>query len=107
MLARGPKIEGKNYNRCTINGYSFRTKDHEASMKSHNSGVCVTTDDGVTYYGILRDIIELNYFDKFKILLFRCDWVDEIWGRGCKKDEFGFNLVNLKRLIHYGDQVSH
>ncbi|KAF7808003.1 uncharacterized protein G2W53_040164 [Senna tora] len=107
LLARGPNSEAKSFNKCMINGYSYRTKDHEASMKIQNSGVCVTTEDGVTYYGILKEIIELNYFDKYKVLLFRCDWVDVISGRGCMKDEFGFTLVNYKRLIHCGDQLIH
>ena len=28
-----------------------------------------------------------------------------ISGRGCKKDEFGFPLVNFLRLIHTGDRL--
>ncbi|KAF7808155.1 uncharacterized protein G2W53_040316 [Senna tora] len=97
LLARGPNSEAKSFNKCMINGYSFRTKDHEASMKSQNSGVCVTTDDGVTYYRILKEIIELNYFDKYKVLLFRCDWVDVI-------SEIGIWWSKRpKDLFHMGD----
>ena len=32
--------------------------------KIQNSGVSVVTEGGVAYYGILTDIIELNYSNK-------------------------------------------
>ena len=34
------------------------------NKKIQNSGVSVVTEGGVVYYGILTDIIELNYSDK-------------------------------------------
>ena len=80
----------------------FSTKDFEATRKTQKSGVCVVTECGVTYYGVLIDIIELNYSDKYRYILFKCQWVDVISGRGFKKDEFGFPLVNFLRLIHTG-----
>ena len=81
----------------------FRTKDSEASRKTQNSGVCVVTEGGSTYYGILIDIIELNYSDKYRYVPFKCHWADVISERGCKEDEFGFPLVKFSRLIHTGD----
>ena len=47
----------------------------------------------------------MNYSDRFRYVLFKCQWADVISGRGCKKDEFGFSLVNFSRLIHTGDQL--
>ena len=64
-------------------------------------------EGNVDYYGILTDIIELDYFDKAKVVLFRGDWVDVATGRGIKKDELGFTLVNFERLIHTGEQLLH
>ena len=81
----------------------FCTKDFEAIRRTQNSGVCVVTEGGATYYGVLIDIIQLNYFNKYRYILFKCQWVDVISGRWCKKDEFGFPLVNFSRLIHTGD----
>ena len=83
----------------------FRTKDSEATRKTQNSGVCVVPEGGVAYYGILIDIIEVNYSDKYRYILFKCQWVDFISGKGCKKDEFGFSLANFSRLIHTGDRL--
>ena len=69
----------------------FCTKDFEETRKTQNSGVCV--EGGATYYGVLIDIIELNYSDKFRYVLFKCQWADVISGRGYKKDDFGFPLM--------------
>ena len=83
----------------------FLTKDSEATRKTQNNRVYVVTKGGATYYGVLIDIIELNYSDKYQYVLFKCQWVDFISGRECKKDEFGFSLVNFSRLIHTGSRL--
>lgn len=44
----------------------------------------------VAYYGALTDIIELNYYDEFKIALFRWDWVDLTYDRRNIHDALGF-----------------
>jgi len=38
----------------------FCTKDSKATKKTQKSGVYVVTENGVTYYGVLINIIELN-----------------------------------------------
>ena len=98
-LARYPDNEVKKFKRYVINGVKFHTKNPEVTRKTQNGRVCVVTEGGATYYGVLIDIIELNYSDKYRYVLFKCQWVDVISGRWCKKDEFGFPLVNFSRLI--------
>ena len=71
-LARYLDNEAKQFKHYVINCLKFRTKDFEASRKTQNSGVCVVTEGGATYYGILIDIIELNYSDKYRYVLFKC-----------------------------------
>ena len=83
----------------------FRTKDSEANRKTQNSGVSVAIEGGVTYYGVLTDIIELNYSKKLQYVLFKCEWVNVDSGRGYKIDKFGFPLFNFTRLIHKGDRL--
>ena len=100
-LARGPNKIIIRYNGFIINGFKFYTKDREKFRKTQNSGVMVEAD-GKTYYGALKDIYELDYYGIFKVILFRCDWVDINSSRGLKKDANGFTLVNFTRLIHTG-----
>ena len=104
-LARYPDNEAKQFKRYVINGVKFLTKDSEATKKTQNNGVCVVTKGGATYYSVLIDIIKLNYSDKYQYVLFKCQWVDVISGRGCKKDEFKFSLVNFSQLIHMGGRL--
>lgn len=106
-LARGPNKVGRRFKGYIIGGVSFHTKKREDKRKTQNSGVVITTktsclDEDVVYYGVLKDIIELNYFERFKVVLFQCDWVDVERGKGVKKDQFGFTLVNLSKLVHTG-----
>ena len=58
--------------------------------------------DGKTQYGVLIHIYELDYYENFKVVLFRCDWVDIKTPKGLKRDLNGFVLVNFSRLIHTG-----
>nr|XP_043616177.1 uncharacterized protein LOC122588102 [Erigeron canadensis] len=109
-LARGPHSFVKRFSGYLVKGYRFHTKEHEKSLKTQNSGVVVTVVDGgcaggstpgvINYYGVLTDIVELNYSSKIRVVLFRCDWVDT--DRGCKRDEFGITLVNFSHLVHTG-----
>ena len=100
-----PDNEAKQFKRNVINGVKFLTKDFEATRKTQNNGVYVVTKGGATYYGVLINIIELNYSDKYRYVLFKCQWVDFISRRECKKDEFGFTLVNFSWLIHTGSRL--
>ena len=87
------------------NGLKFRTKDSEKNKKTQNSGLSVVTNGGVAYYVIVTNIIELNYSNKIRHVLFKCKWVDVLSIRGYKIDELGFPLVNFTRLIHVGDEL--
>ena len=69
-LAQYPDNKVKQFKCYVINGLKCCTKDSEASRKTQNDGVCVVTEGGATYYGVLIDIIELNYSDKYQYVLF-------------------------------------
>uniref|UniRef100_A0A803N0A6 DUF4216 domain-containing protein n=1 Tax=Chenopodium quinoa TaxID=63459 RepID=A0A803N0A6_CHEQI len=51
----------------------------------------------VKYYGVVEDIIELDYFGHFKVVLFRCKWFQ------VEQDEFGLTCANFKRLCYTND----
>lgn len=117
-LSRGPLSVARRYTGYIVNGFRFHTRSRERRLRTQNCGVLVTAKttsvasakdrrpviDDVNYYGALTDIIELSYSGRFKVILFRCDWVDI--NRGCKKDAFGFTLLNFSHLSHVGTELS-
>ena len=56
-LVQLPYIYVKQLKHYVINGLKFRSVNDEANRKTQNSGVSVATDGGITYYGVLSDII--------------------------------------------------
>ncbi|KAG8491052.1 hypothetical protein CXB51_014206 [Gossypium anomalum] len=118
-LSQGPNRVIKRYSAFLINGYRFHTKYRERMRRTQNCGVVVNSsitsyasardsnpvEGNVEYYGLLTDIIELDYYGRWKVILFRCDWADVNTARGIKKDQFGFTMVNFSRLIHTGQQL--
>ncbi|CAN6676733.1 unnamed protein product [Malus baccata var. baccata] len=115
-LANGPDQFARRYKGYVINGSKFRTKESEKSRTTQNSGVVSKADTmsyatvkdkrpcsgDVTYYGVLKDVVEIRYTNALKFVLFKCDWVDAIGGM--KEDEFRFTLVNFNHLL-YKDNV--
>ncbi|XVF15135.1 hypothetical protein REPUB_Repub09cG0123300 [Reevesia pubescens] len=119
ILARGPLKIAKRCHGFIFNGIRFHTTDREKNRRTQNSGILVTSktrnyssakdnnliERDVDYYGVLSDIIELNYYGAFKVVLFRGDWVEVTTSRSIKKNEFGFTLVNFSHLIHTEDHL--
>ena len=54
---------------------------------------------------MLIDIIELNYSNNIKHVLFKFIWVDDQNIRGYKTDEFGFPMVNFTHFINCEDEM--
>ena len=70
----------------------FHTKDFEATRKIQNSGVCVVTEGDATYYGVLIDIIELNYSDKYRYVYSNVNGLTLLVGEDAKKMSLDFSL---------------
>jgi hypothetical protein len=106
MHCRGPMVSVVQYNRYVVNGKLFRTITYDVGRRSQNSGACVSTVDGKMYYGKLTQIIEMEYYNRTKYVLFKCDWADNTRGRGYKLDKHDLTLVNLKNLVHREDKIT-
>ncbi|KAF9602926.1 hypothetical protein IFM89_032808 [Coptis chinensis] len=63
-------------------------------------------DDEVTYYGVVKRILELDYV-KFKQIVFYCDWVrNEDKTNGCIVDpDTNLVFVNLGRFMRNTSEV--
>ncbi|XP_021866163.2 uncharacterized protein [Spinacia oleracea] len=101
-LAGGLRNRGKRKKSVIINGYKFDTVDRERSRKTQHSGIMVEAD-GQEYYGKLKEILEFDYYCSFKVLMFRCDWVDI--RRGFKTYPSGRVRVNFSKLMHTGQNL--
>ena len=98
-LAGGLNPIAKSIKSFIVNGYIFQTVHHERYQKTRNSGVMVEAD-GQPYYERLTDIYQLDYYGAYKVVVFRCDWLDT--NRGLKTSRNGHAYVNFSKLIHTG-----
>ena len=55
----------------------------------------ITTN--VAYYGRITDMIELDYYGHFKVVLFRCDWFE------AQEDIFGLTYVHFNKRCYRDD----
>ncbi|KAK4388544.1 hypothetical protein Sango_2461000 [Sesamum angolense] len=69
-----------------VNGYNFHTGRHSVGKSTMSYRVCVKnssyTDTNSDFYGILEEIIQLDYplIPNMHIILFKCRWVDPVRG---------------------------
>jgi hypothetical protein len=103
-LSWGPARQVKSSQGYIINGFRFHTKEHAEGRKTENYGVCVKGgehgNNGVEYYGILKEVIELQYpgHPLMSVVLFKCDWFDPTPNRGCRvHPQYQLVDVNSKR----------
>jgi hypothetical protein len=121
ILAKAPMTIANKYSSYTINGFNFHTQLYDQGRSVQNSGVAVvaestSTDRGnndniiiinKTYYGIIKEILDLNYHHKGNVVLFKCDWVDNrVQDKWVKTDQFGITSVNFKHLFNTSEKLS-
>lgn len=121
ILAKAPFMTAQKYSSYRINGFDFHTESYDMGRSVQNSGVALVAEYTLfergdidnatiqkkTYYGIIKEIVELNYNQKGNVVLFKCDWVDNrVQGKWVKTDQFGVTTVNFKHLFNTGEKVS-
>ena len=121
ILAKASMMIARKYSSYTINGFDFHTKSYDDGRSIQNSGVALIAEsecfergnkDNIilgnkTYYGIIKEIVELNYQHKGNVVLFKCDWVDNrVQDKWVKTDQFGVTSVNFRYLFNTGEKIS-
>lgn len=101
-LSRGPDHRVHVANRCSINGFLFRTTNVEKNLTTQNSGV-VVQGEGMDWYGVIKKIIALDFPNDKEVLLFECDWFDVPGAttnksRGYSKDQYGIIDIDTTRF---------
>ncbi|XP_057999327.1 uncharacterized protein LOC131178387 [Hevea brasiliensis] len=97
-LSRGPARYVTSFYGYIVNGYRFHTEYHDQGLRTQNSGVVVIGDIGdevnnIDYYGVLTEIIQLQYLCGFRFFLFLCYWWDV------------YDLVRWVKIDEYGDNI--
>jgi hypothetical protein len=100
MHYKGPKETLVRYNSYLVNDKLFWCLAYDVGKRTKNSSVCMPTVDSKMYYGKLTDIIEVEYYDRTKYVMFKCDWANTTRDREYKVDEYNLMLVNFKNLVH-------
>ena len=92
------------YDGYVMNGYRFHTKARSKTLNTQNCGVAVKGDpqsEGKDYFGVLLEIIELEYDSCHKVVLFRCEWYDVFNENvGLKREGNGVTSMNVKRFLN-------
>ena len=112
-IEEGPNKDVPTFSGYKINGVTYSTKERDDKRQVQGSGVCVVANTMIVqgkskdiqhsshiYYGVITSIWELDY-NEFRVLIFRCNWVD--MNRGFKVDDLGYTLVNSKKLGSVND----
>ncbi|XP_055961814.1 uncharacterized protein LOC130015519 [Mercurialis annua] len=104
-LGLGPDIRIARYSGIIVNGVRFHTVERDNFRRTQNNGVSVTGEHKskeIEFYGVLTDIIDLQYVNGNHVFLFKCDWWDVGDKNGIKTDG---NLVsvNVSRKWYTGD----
>ncbi|KAK7256576.1 hypothetical protein RIF29_30030 [Crotalaria pallida] len=111
QFSRGPNTVAKRFSAYTINGYRFHTRKRDARRKTQNFGVTLVSltasfasskdenprTEPVTYYGVINDMIGLDYYGHFKFVLFKCDWFE------VEEDKYGLTCVNFNKKMFQND----
>lgn len=111
-LACGPRKFMNKYKGFLVNGYILHTKSIENERTTQNSGMCMEAQTMMssssrdanpilqkkTFYGVVEEIITLDYFC-MEYTLFKCNWIDVYNKRGIKIDDLGFTMVNIKKWL--------
>nr|GEY53626.1 hypothetical protein [Tanacetum cinerariifolium]GEY53634.1 hypothetical protein [Tanacetum cinerariifolium] len=102
-LAIGPSRHTRTWQLYYVNGFNFHTMHHSFGRKTSNTDLCIVGEEG-DYYGQLNDVIELEYMNCSKVVLFKCEWFDPVKHRGWKiHNEFGLVDINHKKKLRNYD----
>lgn len=102
VLGLGPDRRITRYTGIVVNGVRFQTKERDGCRRTQNSGIFVK-GEATEFYGVLVDIIELQYCHGNRVFLFKCDWWDSSNKKtGIKKDGH-LTSVNISRKWYKDD----
>lgn len=74
-LACGPDLRVRSYSGCDVNGVRYHTFDRDNRLTTQNNGIVVVGEHDykeIEFYGVLVDVLELQYLFQNEVILFVC-----------------------------------
>ena len=106
FIALGPINQVCTYSHCFVNGLRFYSVERENRRTTQNSGIMTygeTKADKINYYGVLQEVLNLEYTKCRYVCLFKCNWFDT----DVKKNKFRcylrFKIINTSRFLYTDD----
>lgn len=90
-FVQGPKHQFTSWPMYYSRGYHYHTHKHGHTKKTHNYGVCVRGTTEIEYFGLIKEIIMIEYHGVvgLKAMIFKCTWFDNTLGRGMRRHPSG------------------
>ncbi|WCJ24552.1 hypothetical protein M5689_006503 [Euphorbia peplus] len=107
-LACIPHRCSRKYTGCIVNGVRFMSKERDNRRKSQNSGIVAKGyhgEDVIDFYGVLDDIIQLDYVKDRHVTIFSCDWFD--LGRKKQRIQQDGNIVSVNVTRNWYENDSY
>ncbi|KAA0040145.1 transposon protein, putative, CACTA, En/Spm sub-class [Cucumis melo var. makuwa] len=105
-IALGPINEVRTYSGCFVNGLRFHSIERDNRWTTQNTGIMAygeTKVDETNYYGVLQEVLDLEYLKCRRVCLFKCNWFDT----DVKKNKFhcdlGFKIINTSHFWYTDD----
>ena len=82
---------------CIVHGVQFHTKDRDDRRNTQNSGICVVGEhdvEEVDFYGVLSNVVVLNYVLGYIVIFFKCTLFDTNQKKKIIKHDY--NLITIQ-----------
>ncbi|KAM3394924.1 hypothetical protein P3S68_003928 [Capsicum galapagoense] len=101
----GPDVRGTKHIGCIVNGVMYHIQQHDELCKSQNCGIVVRglhEKMEIDFYGIINDILELEYVEENQVFLFKYEWFYLSKKIGMQEDK-NFTSICVKRFWYEHD----
>ena len=75
-LATGSMPTALSYSACAVNGVKYVCRERDANRKTQNSGVFVPGSEATPFYGVLEEVLVIQYVYGCNAIIMRCKCYD-------------------------------
>ncbi|KAK1577107.1 hypothetical protein Q3G72_019025 [Acer saccharum] len=105
-LACGPDNRVESYPGCIVNGVRYNIEERDKRHITQNCGLVVDGEHEnatVDFYGILKDVIQLNYMFNYRAVLFKCDWFDTNVKKKRIQKDYNYTCIDVSHKWYESD----